>query len=144
LDRIKKKFFCKNNNGSGMLLNNILDLLYFLTFGAILILISYSTLDGTVRIFIPFFASVSFIIVNKTIGDKASKILKFIFCTVNALILFLLELVLHYPVLTVSYLKRRVNTYISECKIKRLKKAFRKLSEKKIIDIKKIKGYKSQ
>ncbi len=140
INRIKKEIISKNSNKSEAILINVVDLLYFLAFGIIAVLITYSTLDGTPRLFIPFFMCASFIVINITAGDLASIVIGYIFRTVNAAFLLLLEMILHYPVITLLRLRKIINTNIYSIKIRRLRKVSHKLIEKKINDIKRLKG----
>jgi len=94
--RIKKQFLNKNKiNG---LAGNLSDFLYFTVFGCVLILITYRTLDGVLRSFIPITAFFAFILANITVGKAFSIIINKILSVTAIIYVCALNLILHYPV----------------------------------------------
>ena len=136
IKRIKDCILNKNKNIS-RITKEILDFLFFISFGCSLILITYVTLDGALRIFIPLTALMVFWIINKALGLPLSKFIKVILNTVLIAYALVSETILHYPIILINLLNRKIRKMTLSFAGYILKRRSNRITEKKIRETKK-------
>ena len=129
LKRIKISVLNKNKNIK-RITKELLDFVFFLSFGCSLILLTYALLDGVLRMFVPITALLTFWIANKGTGIYFSKITKRILDTILITYTFLLEAILHYPIVLIIILKGLIFKvalrFAKSCSKKRSKRIIKK------------------
>lgn len=117
--RIKLPILNKNNNSS--IINNLLDLIFFTAFGCTLILVAYTTLDGSFRFYIPLSSILSLILFNKSLGNFISKRINKILNLILFCYVFSSIIIIHYPVKLILIFKklifRLLNNYKKRCAV---------------------------
>ena len=138
IKRIKTYSISKNNKGKNIIIYNLLDLIFFTSFGCIILLIIYTTLDGVIRLYVPLTAVISFLLINKTAGNFCSRIINRSLYVIKVIINLILEATFYFPIKLIYKIRLLINDILNLAKKKFYRKRSERLISKKIDSIKNI------
>ena len=136
-DGIKSLVMNKNNSVSP-LIKTFLDFSYFLLFGLSLILVTYVTLDGVFRYYVPLIAFSVFLLINNINKSIFSGIIKTILDSILFIYVLILELIMYLPIKLIKHTNKLFASVILKSKKRHASHRTKKLKEKKLKELKEL------
>lgn len=139
--KIVKLFYKKSINITGkvgIVIDNLIDALYFLLFGFSIILMFYITLDGVFRFYIIFITLFIFTLSSRLFGAPVNRAFNFIFFKIYNV----LDKIIYYVFIPAEYIISFLNKNAEKLKKciygKKLRYKSKKISKRKIEELNKI------